>query len=216
MAGAALLNKYGLEPKPLDKTNILTPEVVAKKMLSTEVLRVKDAPDMDLADTVTHFAFLLSDKNVKFVKGKRSKSRANLEHEIEEFSVEVRGTKPSECSKVEKGKCLASKNIKDAQDRDSIDRHHSAQLTVNVATKMHQEYRERENKTSGEVEKKKKSRVSCLRSMSKRDRKKLIAKAKSCLAWANDPARAAVPGAENMTNDQVWGRRTSQAKDRQH
>lgn len=31
----------------------------------------------------------------------------------------------------------------------------------------------------------------------------LVNKVKSCLAWANDPARAAVPGADNMTNDQA-------------
>ena len=33
----------------------------------------------------------------------------------------------------------------------------------------------------------------------------LIEQAKRCLAWAHDPDRAAVPGAENMTEDQVTG-----------
>jgi len=27
-----------------------------------------------------------------------------------------------------------------------------------------------------------------------------------CLAWAHDPARIVVPGAEHMTEDQVWVR----------
>mgnify|MGYP003330309990 CR=1 FL=1 len=31
----------------------------------------------------------------------------------------------------------------------------------------------------------------------------LVEQAKRCLAWAHDPDRAAVPGAENMTKDQV-------------
>ena len=31
----------------------------------------------------------------------------------------------------------------------------------------------------------------------------LVTKVKNCLAWAKDPARAVVPGAESMTNDQV-------------
>ena len=34
-------------------------------------------------------------------------------------------------------------------------------------------------------------------------RNRLIEQAKSCLAWAHDPARTVVPGAENMTKDQV-------------
>merc|ERR1711939_1217910 len=35
------------------------------------------------------------------------------------------------------------------------------------------------------------------------ERTEVINKAERCLAWAHDPARAAVPGAENMTNDQA-------------
>ena len=31
----------------------------------------------------------------------------------------------------------------------------------------------------------------------------LIEQAKRCLAWAHDPARTVVPGAEDMTKDQV-------------
>ena len=107
VAAATLLSKHGWDP---DKTNMLNPEVEAKKMLSTKVLRVRDAPDLDPADTVTHASFLLSDENVRFVEGKRCKSRANREREIEEFSVEVREIKPSQYSKVEVVKSMATKS----------------------------------------------------------------------------------------------------------
>merc|ERR1712210_371622 len=36
-----------------------------------------------------------------------------------------------------------------------------------------------------------------------KDRNEVIDKATRCLAWANDPARPVVPGAEAMTNDQA-------------
>ena len=37
----------------------------------------------------------------------------------------------------------------------------------------------------------------------------MITKAKNSLAWARDPGRAVVSGAENMTEDQVWSSRLS-------
>merc|ERR1719174_1080212 len=39
--------------------------------------------------------------------------------------------------------------------------------------------------------------------LSAQDRKRVLHAAKRCLAWARDPARAAVPGAEKLTNNQA-------------
>ena len=60
----ALLAKYGLKPMSLHQTNIMSPETSVETMLSKEVLRVKDAPDMDLMEAVTHFTSRLSKKNL--------------------------------------------------------------------------------------------------------------------------------------------------------
>merc|ERR1719198_622074 len=64
----------------------MSPETSAERMLSKEVLKVKDAPDMSLMESVRHFTFLLSEKNLNFVNGKQSKTPDKLEAEIEEFS----------------------------------------------------------------------------------------------------------------------------------
>ena len=75
---ASLLAKYGLKPKALHQTNILDPETSAERMVSKEVtltliitiahahthshlhhhpqvIRVKDAPDMNFMESVRHF-----------------------------------------------------------------------------------------------------------------------------------------------------------------
>ena len=84
---AALLAKYGLKRRSLDKTNLLTLETPAQRMVSKDVLEVKDAPDMTLLESVRHMTFLLSDKNIKFIKGRRSKKTKAIEHEIEKYNV---------------------------------------------------------------------------------------------------------------------------------
>ena len=45
--------------------------------------------------------------------------------------------------------------------------------------------------------------TSQLHLISKIEKKRVINKAKRCLQWAQDADRPRVPGAENMTNDQV-------------
>ena len=42
--------------------------------------------------------------------------------------------------------------------------------------------------------------------INKKDRDRVIDKARRCLAWAHDKERPAVPGADAMTNDQVRAR----------
>merc|ERR1711881_666639 len=85
-AAAALLKKYGLKPRALNETNILTPETPAQRMVSREVLRVKHAPDMNFMESVRHFTFLLSKENLKFVNGGKAQEPKNLASKIEGFS----------------------------------------------------------------------------------------------------------------------------------
>ena len=47
------------------------------------------------------------------------------------------------------------------------------------------------------------ARKSLVETIAKDDRIKVIDRAKRSLAWSRDPARQPVPGAENMTDDQV-------------
>ena len=64
VAGAALLGKYGVKWRSLDKTNIMTAETQAQRMVSKRVLQVKHAANMNFMETVRHFTFLLSEKNL--------------------------------------------------------------------------------------------------------------------------------------------------------
>jgi len=66
-------------------------------------------------------------------------------------------------------------------------------LTADAATKMVQE--------AGAWQRRK--FVHDTEPVSDLDRKKVVHKAKRCLAWANDPERERIPGADNVTNDQA-------------
>ena len=68
--------------------------------------------------------------------------------------------------------------------------------TAAVASAMFRE-------SNGGRESSHKSSVSQMRPIKIKDRNHVIAKAIRCLEWAHDPARPVVPGAENMTKDQV-------------
>ena len=146
IAAGALLTKYGLMPRKLDQTNILTPETEEDRLLSEEVLQVKDAPDMSLMETVMHFTSLL----------------------CEESCVED-----------------SLHNDDDIQTSASIS-------SSNTSLTMPENARDSDAS---------RRRVD---SISEIDRKRVVSKAKRCLEWAQDPERPAVPGAEQMTQDQVW------------
>ena len=158
------------------QTNILTPETPAQRMVSKKVLRVKDAPDMSLLEAVRHFTFLLSEENLQFVRGGKSKDREHLEREIDGFS----------------------EHVQDGLAKYNKPQHHRKQssiaLTADAAKDMYQEYRlhKMKRKNGGDAE-----------LINDLDRDQLIDTAKRCLAWAHNPARAVVPGTENVTNDQV-------------
>jgi len=176
-AAAALLKKYGLKPRALNETNILTPETPAQRMVSKEVLRVKHAPDMNFMETVRHFTFLLSKKNLKFVNKRKLKDHEVLKREIEEFSTKIQ-------------EALATYNPTSLQFNDGST---SLDNTASIATKMLQESKLLPKKgAKGDAD-----------PINKSDRNKVINKAGRCLAWAHDPEREAVPGAENMTNEQA-------------
>ena len=134
-------------------------------MLSKEVLRVKRAPNMGLMEAVRHCLFLLSEENLEFVKGRKSKGHDEIELRIQRFSTE----------------------IEDSLSAYNSERIATSMQTASAAATMFQQ---------GNV-------FSDVKAIDKMERRIMTAKAKQCLAWAHDPARPAVPGAEHMTNDQV-------------
>ena len=90
IGAGALLAKYGLEPMKLKDTNIVTAETPAQIMVSNEVLRVEHAPFMSLLESVRHFAFLLSDDNLQYVSGNKSKLHGAIAHEVDSFVPELK------------------------------------------------------------------------------------------------------------------------------
>ena len=73
----------------------------------------------------------------------------------------------------------------------------AATQTANAAAGMLQASFSSEFKTQ--------SKVLQIKPITALDSDQVIHKAKACLAWAHDPARKAIPGAENVTKDQVCG-----------
>ena len=106
---------------------------------------------------------------------------------------------------VKGGKAATASNLKKRMQRfntkteESFSRYSSASeapaspLTINAVTKMFKDsaVRKSSNASFG------------LKPIDKIDRHIVNDKAEMSLAWAHDPARPVVPGAENMTNDQV-------------
>ena len=158
-------------------------------MVSKEVIRVKHAPDMDLSDAVRHFTFLLSEQNVTFVQGTKSQNHANLKREIEEFAGGIEtGVAISE----DKGNLNDAGDdcdTSDAHDADENNTVAASTVTANASLAMFRQFKT----THGES----------VDPITQFDRKRVMHAATRCLAWARDPARAPVPGAENLTNDQV-------------
>jgi len=184
MPAAALLVKHGLEPKGLHQTNILSPESSAERMMSKEVLKVKHAPDMSLMASVTHFTFLLSEKNLDFVHGERSKTPIKLEAEIEEFAKSA--FFPKEKPNAENS-CDDENAFKASSE--------SSSCTANAAAEIFR-------KTS--IQRKRSERgIRVMDAIGKNDRDILINKAKRSLAWAQDPDRPDIDGAEEMTHDEA-------------
>ena len=186
-----------LKPKSLRQPDILTPEASAQRLLSKEVIRVKDAPDMNLLETVRHFTFLLSKKNLQFVKGGKSKKPKNLAGTIEGFSKTIQQALATHYSQErEEHAAVVSDDLQNSQNsldtENPTDVQHSSARTADVATAMFRE-----------SNRKRKQSVSQMSPINIKDRNCVIEKARRCLAWAHDPARPVVPGAEAMTNDQV-------------
>ena len=139
---------------------------------------------MNLLEAVRHITFLLSEANLKFVKGENSKEHEHLEREIEGFSKDIEKglatPKPSVVSN-------DAKHLRD--DDDSSQPQSACAVTADAASSMFHE-----NKIEPrDVE-----------PIDKNARDIAIDRTKRCLEWAHDPARPAVPGAENLTNAQVW------------
>ena len=147
-------------------------------MVSREVLRVKHAPDMNFMESVRHFTFLLSKTNLEVDTTKRElKDHEVLKREIEEFSEKIQ-------------EALATYNSTTLHFNDGLT---SLDDTASIATKMLQESKLLQKRgPKGDAD-----------PINNYDRNRVINKAERCLAWAHDPERAAVPGAENMTNDQA-------------
>ena len=171
-------------------------------MVSKEVIRVKHAPDMNLSEAVRHFAFLLSEQNVKFVQGKKSQQHANLKRDIEEFSGGLIEN-PNDGNNMRKGNdggddCDAGDDY-DAGDADENDTTVSASsVTANAALAMFRKSKSFKTKS--------KTSASDVGIIDQYERNRVLHAAERCLAWAHDPARTAVPGAENVTDDQVFSR----------
>ena len=130
-----LLAKHGLEPKALHQTNILDPETSAQQMVSKEVIRVKHAPDMNFMESVRHFTFLLSKKNLKFVNGGKAQEPKNLASKIEGFSETIQQALAT----------YYSQNRKDQTPVVSNDLRNSSSCTADVATAMFRESRKNQN-----------------------------------------------------------------------
>merc|ERR1712032_1411947 len=133
--------------------------------------------DMNFMETVRHFTFLRSKQNLKYVNKRKLKDHGVLKREIEEFSKKIQ-------------EALATYNPIILYSNDGLT---SLDSTASIATKMLQESKlPKEKGVKNDAD-----------PINKNDRNRVINKAERCLAWAHDPERAAVPGAENMTKDQA-------------
>jgi len=195
MAAAAILAKYGLKLRSLKDSNILNPETDVERMVSTQILRVKDAPEMGLIECVKHFAFLLSEEHVNFFLGSKVKSFENLKTEIEIFRnhslrkhkistssdymvmIEKSQTSSDDMVMVEKSQTSSDDMVMVEKSHDDSFRH-----TVEAATKMF----ERNLQTIEKID--------------KFERDVVLAKAENCLLWAHDED---VTDIHNMTCDQA-------------
>ena len=176
VGAGALLYKYGLTAMNLHRTNMMKPETCAKKMRSTKVLRVKHAPDMSLLETVQHCTYLLSKENMQ---SNTRKGHENLKREIQKLSQEAMAENAQE-AKVENP--LPGTEVNNSNRRRMF---HACSFTATSAAQMQRH------------------RTHTWTAVSKLNRNKLFNRAKRCLAWAQDPARPVIPGAEHMTNEQV-------------
>ena len=187
-----------ITPKSLRQTNILNSETAAQRLLSKEVIRVKDAPDMNFMESVRHFTFLLSEQNLEFVNGRKSKKTNILAREIEDFSETIQQAlatfNSNQCE--HPTTTIASKDLERSSSTENTSHiRHSSARTADVASAMFRESRSRRSQRH--------KSLSQLHPISESDRDRIIDRARRCLAWAYDPARAPVPGAESMNNEQV-------------
>ena len=185
---AALLAKYGLKARSLNKTNILAPETPVQRMVSQEVLRVKHAPDMNFMEAVRHLAFLLSEQNLKFIMRKKSRAQEILEREIDRFTEDLDAltTIESHSPREEREVVVCTRSSRLSVSGEMVPS--VTVVTAGVAMQMQQ---------------KSKASKKRLQPINQLDRGILVAKAANCLDWARDPARVAVHGAANVTTEQV-------------
>ena len=125
------------------------------------------------------------------MSGNKPKRHEVIEDEVERFIPELQQPKPKQLSKGKSSTCPGPENIRNAVGDQS-----ACKLTANATKAMFDECKE--------LNSQRKKRVPGLDPIHNNERKIVIDKAKRSLAWARDPGRAVVPGAENMTEDQVW------------
>jgi len=170
---AALLVKYGLKPRTLEQTNMMNPETEVERMASKEVLRVRDAPDMDLMESVRHFTFLLSEQNLKNVnKKKKCKSTKDIKIEVKGFSKQIESA-------------IAEKKPQ------IMHRESASTLTAYEVTKMVQKSKLLQRRSNVDA--------FDIKPINKNERAIVIDKARRSLMWANDPERMTIDGAKDMT-----------------
>ena len=149
---------------------------------------------MNFIETVRHFTFLLSKKNLEFVNGRKSRTATTIARNIEGFSKPIQYALATHYVQEREDHPAAVSNEVDAENPPNV--RHSSTRTADVATAM---FRESNSKRASSH----KSSISQIRPITKKDRERVITKARRCLEWAHDTARPVVPGAEAMTNDQV-------------
>ena len=153
---------------------------------------------MNFMESVRHFTFLLSKKNLEFVNGRKSRTAKAIARKIEDFSQPIQQALATHYAQEHEDQTTTIPNeMRNSVDLESPSHvRHSSTRTVDVSTAMFRESnRERESPH--------KNSVSQMRPITKKDQERVITKAIRCLEWAHDPARPVVPGAEAMTNDQV-------------
>ena len=173
----------------------MDPESSAERMVSKEIIKVKDAPDMNLMESVRHFTFLLSKRYIKSVKGGKMKQTKKLKAQIERFSSTINVALEKYYSEPHP-EAKGNDNTFSEEKIDLSDRRRSAasSRTADAAADMLRASVKVDSKRAGVVR---------MTHITKVQRDKVIHKAKACLAWAHDPERKAVPGAGKITKDQV-------------
>ena len=186
-----------ITPKSLRQTDVLSSETAAQRLLSKEVIRVKHAPDMNFMESVRHFTFLLSEQNLGFVNGRKSKEPNALVREVEACSETIEQALAT-YSSIQRDSPTTNASDDDPEAPLNTEKpfrvRHSSRLTADMATEMFQESRSR---------RKSKSPLPHMIPINDEDRDRVIEKASRCLRFAHNPARAPMPGAEAMTKDQV-------------